>query len=436
MANSENFIPIYPDVLRTITQGPRVNMEALECIIGVYPAVAYINQPIEVVLVLQSMVDDDLHLKIAMRTPTTDRRGNVVVVDTARPQVGLTLRPGEVGVFRMPIIARPPTRPAKDFPVRVAIRYRTNATQAVRPPGGGAPPSVLSVSPFKLQVLRDVDFVAHKWNESTDILTVNFDLAAKHMPGTPEMPKPHYETLWAQEEWEKEVRLARSRYDDALEIAKPGATGGLYISMLDAVEERFAARGMPLHPGEAMAIAKMMTYTVEDAPGREPDVVLEETRWFRSLCQVLAHNPSLLELDRADILSKYVFESVLHDSIGVAFGILEGRVEENLGDRVERRNYARRIMKWFAGAGEGDLAYVYLPLVLGGLSIARLVRSSYAENPWDIADELSEAYNGRVRLVTGEASTIFDMLINLLARYQRVLKSQRIERPYRRTREG
>lgn len=425
-----SFTPIYPDVLGAITDGPRINMDALECVMGVYPRMAYINQPIEIVMVLQSMVDQEINLKAAIRVPTTDRKGNVIIIETAKPQVAKTLKPGEVAVLRMPIIARPPTQPGKDFPVRIAIRYRVSGNpKYVRPPGGGAPPSVLSVSPFKLQVLSDIEFVSHRWNDSTEIITVHFDLAPRNMPGEGAPLKIAYETLWSQEGMKEEIRLARSHFDEALEIAKPAPTGALYLGFMDAVEQRFEKRGIPLHPGEAMAIAKMLSYTVEDAPAREPDVVLENTRWFRSLCQVLAHDPSLLELERDEIISKHVFEGVIYEAVLLSFNILEGRIEEDLGDAAERINYATRFMKWFSGAGDPDLTFVYLPLVLGGLSISRIVRSSYRENPWDVYDQLSEAYRGRMRLVSGEASVIFDMLQQLLDNYRRTLKSQRIERP-------
>jgi hypothetical protein len=419
----------YPDVLGAVTRGPRMNMDALECVVGIYPRVAYINQPIEVVLVLQNMVDQELSLKVAIRVPTSDPRDNIVIIETARSQYPLTLSPGEVGVLRMPIIARPPTQPGKDFPVRVAVRYRSPPGNTVRPPGGGAPPSVLSVSPFKLQVLRDIEFIAHKWNESAEIITVHFDLAPKNFPGDPGPLKVHYESLWTREEMREEIRLARSHYDEAVQLARPAATGALYLSFMDAVEERFARRGIPLHPGETMAIAKMLAYTVEDAPTREPDVVLEDTRWFRSLCQVLAHDPALREVDRDTLISYHVFEGVLWEAVLLAFNIVDSRVKEDLGSPAERLNYANRFMKWFSGSGDPDLTYVYLPLVLGGLIISRIVRSGYRENAWDIYDQLIEAYQGRMRLVSGEAVVIFDMLTELLDNYQRVLKSQRIERP-------
>ena len=420
----------YPDVLGQITGGPRINMEVVEVALGVYPKRAYLNQPVELVIVLQNMVNKKLQLKIAVRTPNNDPQDNIVIIEVGKPQVSFSLEAGEVGVLRMPIVGRPPTRPNKGLPVRVAIRYRVpEDAEEVRPTGGGAPPSVLSASPFKLQVLRDIEFIAHKWNESTDILTVDFGLAGKTLPVENDDLKPRYETLWAQEGLRKEIQLARAKYPEARLIARPAPTGDLYGAFVAAVEDRFARRGLPLHPGESMAIAKMMTYTVEDAPLREPDIALEQTRWFRALCQVLAANPDLTDAERNDVITREVFDSVLYDAVLVAFIVLENKVDEDLGDEAERLNYANRFMRWFAGYGDEDLTFVYLPLVLGGLSIARLVRSSDYENAWDLHDQLTEALAGRIDLSTTTGIVIFDMLESLLDSYQRMLRALRIDHP-------
>lgn len=432
MKSQVPFKPLYPDVVGAITGGPRVNMEDLECALGVFPRRAYINQPFEVVVVLQSMIDVPAHVKVGVRVPTKDRDGEVAIIDLSQSTVNVTLEPGEVGVLSIPIIARPPTKPGKDYPIRIAIRYRADENrQRIRPPGGGVPPSVLSVSHYKLQALQEIEYVSHKWNESTEILSVYFDLVPKNMPNTPQDLKSHYEPLWTHQAMREEVKLARTYYDEAMEIAKSAADGSAYLWMLEAVEERFAKRGMPLHPGESKAIAKIMTYTVDEALTREPDIVLEETRWFKGLCAVLARDPNLLRENRNELISEHVFEGVMYEATLLAFRILRSRVKENLGTRDEQFAYADRLLTWFAGHGEADLSYVYLPLVLCGVVVARWVRTKVTENPWDIVDELIEAYHGRARLITGATDIVFDMLDDILEQQQRTLRAQRIERPTR-----
>jgi len=427
-----SFGVVYPDVLGAITGGGRIVAEDLQYAVGISPTQAFINQPLEVIVPLQNMVDKPLQVKVSLRMPTRDKKGNPVVIEAGKSSVTMGMSPGEVGLLRIPLAAHPPTTAGKGYPIQVAIRYKVpeDATR-VRPPDGGPPPSVLSISPFRLQVMKEIDFITKASGKSQDVVSVSFNLAAKRLPPPDSATlQPKYETLWASEQMKEEEKLARARIKEARKIALGLGHPTSYWELLDEIDDRFADRNMVLHPGEAKAIAKMMAYTVDEAPELETQVPVEETQWFRTLCQVLAHDESLHDLPRAELLAKYVFDAILFDSIGMGFHVLQPKVKEKLGNAEERQNYANRMMTWFAGHGEPDLTYVYLPLVLGGMVISRLVTLDIRENPWVLIDELSEAMQGRVRLTGSEESTIiFKMLGEILEEQTRIVRSQRIERP-------
>lgn len=423
---------VFPDVLGAITGGGRIVSEDLQFAVGISPKQVFINQPVEVIVPLQNMVDQPLQVKVAIRLPSRDKKGNPVVMEAAKSTITVGMRPGEVGLLRIPITAQPPTPPGMAYPIRVAVRYAVadNAIK-VRPPDGGPPPSVLTVSPFRLQVLREVEFVTSTASTAPDVATVSFDVAPKRLPQTsPEALQHKYETLWASEQMQEEEKLARARIEDARHLALGLGHPTSYWQLLEQASERFAARGMPLHPGEAKAIAKIMAYTVDEAPRLETQFSVESMHWFRTLCQVLAHNGELMKETRGDVLAHHVFDAILFDSIGMGFHVLQPKVKEKLGNSQERLNYANRMLTWFAGYGEPDLTYIYLPLVLSGLVIYRIVTMDVKENPWVMVEELREAMKGRQRLGGSEETTvIFQMLDDLLKEAERVIRSQRIERP-------
>lgn len=427
--STQRLEPMYPDVLGAITGGTRISMDKLQCALGVFPRRTYVNQPVEVVLILQNMVDQNMQLKVGIQLPTQDRKGGPVVMDTPKKTVTLGLRPGEVGVLRMPVIPLPPTQPGTGFPVRVAVRYRTPAEgRAVRPPTGGAPPTVLSISAFKLQALREVEFSAHTWNKSAEIMTTYFDIAPKRAPLTQPNLQARYESLWTHEEMEEERELVRAHIPDAIRAAAGLTRSTVLRPMTHAVEERFADRGIPLHPGEALAIAKMITYTLDEGLELEPGFGVQESRWFQTLCQVLAHDPDLELADRGELAVRYLFEAALFDAIILGFSVIEPKVNEDLGDYAERVSYANRLLTWLAGEGEPDLVYAYLPLVMGGL-VVNLFVTLKDDNPWTMLYDLREAYRGRIRLVTGEAAAVIKMMARLLDEAEDALKRSRIARP-------
>ena len=96
------FDSIYPDVLGVISGGTRIDMDQLQCALGIFPEHTYINQPVELVLILQNMIDQPMQIKVGIQTPTVDRKGSPVVIDMPKKTVTVGLRAGEVGMLRMP----------------------------------------------------------------------------------------------------------------------------------------------------------------------------------------------------------------------------------------------------------------------------------------------------------------------------------------------
>jgi hypothetical protein len=423
------FEPMYPDVLGAITGGTRINMDQLQVALGVFPQRTFLNQPLELILILQNMIDQNMQVKVAIQLPSEDKKGNPVVIDTPKKMLSLGIRPGEVGVLRTPLVPRPPTAPGTQLPVRVAVRYRAaKPGRAVRPPSGGAPPSILGVSSFKLQVLRDVAFSAHMWKDSPDILTTYFDIAPKVMPDLAPDLKPRYESLWTHEEMAGERELVRAKIEDARGVANGLTRGAVYRPLLNAVDERFASRDLALHPGEVKAIAKMLTYALDEGMELEPGFEVESSRWFQTLCQVLAHDETVEEWDRGTLTIRYLFEAAMYDAILLGFSVIEPKVNEDLGNADERVSYANRVLSWYAGQGQSDLSYAYLPLVMGGIAINEFVKTR-DENPWIMIEEMREALAGRSRLFTGELVAIFKLTDQLLTKAEESLRRSRVPRP-------
>lgn len=429
MTGSLPFQPLYPDVLGAITGGARISLGDLQFAVGLFPQRVYLNQPLEVILILQSMVDQNMQVKVAVNLPAEDRRGNPIVVDIPRKMLTLGLRPGEVGVLRLPIIPRPPTAPGNQFPVRVAVRYRTaQPGRPVRPPTGGAPPTILSVSPFKLQVLREVTFAAQAWHQSNEIVIAHFDIVPRVMPDRTAGLKPTYETLWTHEAMIDELESVEAHLEDARRVAVGLTRTAVYPALLEAVDERFASRGLPLHPGEAMAIAKMMTYTLDEGLSQEPGFTQEGSRWFQTLCQVLAHDETVEDWDRGALAVRYLFEAALYDAVLLGFAVIQPHLKDNLGSQAERISYANQLLAWYSGQAPPDWSYVYLPLAMGGVVINELATLK-TDNPWLMIYALREAQKGRVRLFTGESVAIFDHMSRLLDQAEEALKRSRVPRP-------
>lgn len=428
MNDELQFEPLYPDVLGAITGGVRVTMDTIQFAVGIFPRLAYLNQPLEIVVVLQNVLDQELDVKVGVQLPVKDQHGHPIHMVTAKKLTELTMSAGEVGVLRLPAVATPPTAPGDAYPVRVAVRARPpRPGRQMRTPAGGAPPSALAVSPFKLQVLRDVAYVEHPHTQSPESVTAYFEIAPKVLPAPREPLRPSYERLWSAEQMPAERQHMSEKMAEARLLASAFTRQQVFPPLVKTVDEHYAANGLPLHPGEARAIAKMITYTLDDALVNDPNFQLEDMRWFQALCQALASNPAIARWEPGEIVTRYLFEAAFYDAILVGFSVVRPRVRVNLGDRAERMNYAQKMLGWLGGQNEADLVYIYLPLALGGLAVNAAVTGK-DDQPWQLLDDMREAYRGRVRLASGGAIEIFDMCDKLIQRAEDDLRRARIIR--------
>lgn len=428
MSKSLQFEPMYPDVLGAIAGGLRVTYgNVLQVALGIFPRSAYLNQPFEVILILQSMIDQNMEVRVALNLPSRNPDGGTIKLSAPQKDVSRTMTPGEVGVMRLPLVALPPTKPANNVPIRITIRHRSRSGKQIRGVVRGAPPSALAASPFKLQALRDVDWVDVDNNVSPAFVTLPFDINAKEMPKLKERLKPSYEVLWTQEKMGDERRNILSKIDEARAMAITFTRAAVYNSLMNAVDERYALRGLPLHPGETAAISKMLMYTLDDRSNVDPKYKLEEQGWFQAFCQVLAHDREVAQWTPGDIVAGHLLEPLITDAIFVGFSLVRSRVKVDLGNDEERANYANRMLRWLSGQDEPDLVYIYLPLALGGVIINPQVTGP-GDDPWEVIDGVREAYRGRVRLVEGDAMEIFEILDKLLARGADELRRLRVPR--------
>lgn len=428
MKNNLEFEPLYPDVLGTIAGGLRVNFEdVLQAAVGIFPHTAYLNQPVEVVVILQSLIDQNMDVKVALHAPTKLKDGSKLMISMPQKMASMTLSPGEAGVLRLPLVTLLPTQAINDLPLQVAIRQRSRPAKLIRSISRGAPPSTLEVSPFKLHVLRDIEWVDHPANLSPENITVKFSLAAHRLPALQQSLKSSYEVLWTQEQMREERRHLQEHLGEARVLATSFTRQAVYNSLLRAVDERYAAGGLVLHPGEAKAITKMLVYTLDDRSELDQTYKIEEQRWFQTLCQVLAYDSSVAQWSPGEIVTRYLFEPTMFEAIPLAFSLVRPRVKVNLGDRAERLDYAERVLRWLAGHAEAEQVFIYLPLALAGVIVNHQV-TGQGDDPWQLIDQLRDAYRGRVRLVAGEAVEVFDLLDSLLEQGEEDLRRARIPR--------
>lgn len=402
---------VYPDVLGSITSGKRFRLGPIQYAVGVFPRQVFINQPTEIVVLVQNLVRDNVQIRLDIELPTRLPDGRPLDARIAKSEVNELIPSGAVCVAHIPVTVHGPVADT-NIPIRVTVRITNQPkNQPIRPEQGGPPPSVLAISPFKAQVLKDVVYLPNdeRTNHRHQLM---FHLSPKKMPANVAAPQYNFEMLWSEVQAERETEMARQH----LELAQKVATSKdlTWEALGHATEERFAERGMPLHPGEVQMIARALAYVVEKAPERERSLPLQNMRWFRTLCQMLVLDKSLAEKSRSELVANELYEAVVYDAVQLGFRMVQPRARLNLGHFGERSVYADRLLAWLRGSTKPDLSYIYVPLVMMGIVVIRQVQHRDMGNPWRAVNQIQEALRGRERLGGGVPVIIFDAMQDLL----------------------
>lgn len=417
----------YPDVLGTITGGPRVEMETLQAALGVFPGRAALGQPFELLLLLQSVIDQPQEVVLAARLPRQDAAGQRLSFFLPKKQFKLRLGPGEVGLMHLPVVAQPPTPPARGYPAQVKLLAQPTGEghRQVRARGRGRPPSVLSLSPFRLEVLRDVGFGGD--SRPPDTLRCRFDVIPGQVNVGLVHPTPKYETLWTAQDYQAERGKIEEVISLAEEVMLDFTRSNIFFHVQEATRERFGRAGLPLHPGEALFVAKSLTYVFEDALQVEQGFTLHEGRWFQWLCSLLVRDPAVAGQDRGELAAGPLYLGAVYDAVRVGLPMVEVATRQRFGTAQEHRLYAEKVVQALQGGIPIDLSHAYLPLIMAGLLLNVRIKLSN-ENPWESVDALEEAMRGRARLAADAENPIFRSVETLTEKAREALRYGRIPR--------
>lgn len=413
----------YPDVLGMITGGPRFSAEVVQCAFGIHPRTFATGQVIEALLLLQNTCDKPVQVSVMPHLPKKDIDGNRLSMITVKDTIQITLPPAETGLVHIPVSALPPTPPSQGnkLGVRLEVRPPKNF-QLIRSAAGGRPASILNMSPFRLNILREIGFsVAFE----DDHLITGFDI----LPGIINAPQPamtfRYETLWSA----KELPQERARYEEMSRRAQAFAQtldhARLLVPLIRATEKRYDEAGLPLHPAEARFVGKLLAYTMEDGLNTEDGFGLDHSAWFFRLTSVIDDK---VILNNVETLVEVLYIGALRDAVRLGLKMIERATGDNLGKPDEHVVYADEVVLSLRGDVRIDLSHAYLPLVLAGVMVNDKIRDG-RENLWTSLSQLREAWRGRVRLAGSEYDWVARILSDLISDAENTLIALRIPRP-------
>ncbi|MCL4237321.1 MAG: hypothetical protein KJ047_03645 [Anaerolineae bacterium] len=419
-----NQVGDYPDILGQLS-GERLTVgDLLQGALGVFPPTTALDQTVEVLFLLQNMTNRPLALRLIVRPPARDSAGSLANFFTPRPRLALTLPPAECGLVHIPVTPQLPTRPGEGYLIQVAVEVTPpDRYQAVRPVAGGAPPSLLALSPFRVAVLRDIHFTARETAPSQ--LAVALDVLPGRFPPRSETPQPRYEALWTLHDLRQEAQQVEATAAEARKVARALSPALLYVPLLEHTNAVFGEAGMPLHPGEALFITRALMYVLQDGLDLEQGFSREQSAWFKRLCRLLVADPQAAHA--VDQLVSLLYTAAVYDAVLLGFHVAAGQTNADFGDKTEQSDYTARLIAALEGRATLRLEHVYVPLVLAGVALHGRVTLP-GEKPWQSLVQVQQARDGRIKLAGAEFAEVFELLNTLIEQARQLLIDLRVPR--------
>jgi hypothetical protein len=404
-----------PDILGYITGDVRAALDVVQCALAVNPQQTPAGQSCKALLVVQSVADCEVDLRVQLLLPTKDAAGAKGRFFTQSNRVLLGMHAAEVGVVTLPLSCSPRTAQAIDYRLGVELKVerRGRRPQRVRDHDGGGPFDAADLSDqaaARIEELRRLRYSAER--DRGDRLVAHFDVIAPTGPSVGLDLAAGWESLWTMRDYVDERVVIEKMHDRADQVLPSLRRNRVLIPLMKTAQECFGNAGYPLHPGEALCVAKLLTLVLESGVSSNPDVPMP--RWYVRLCRLLltddraAHN---LE----HLVTNLIWRDLIVDATVLGFNMVGTVTRQQFGGDDELQAYAQDLAGRLLGEGQPiDFTRAYLPLVMGGL-VANTRVTMPREAVRDSVDLLGKAREQRQAEMNDgnrEVFTLIDLLLN------------------------
>jgi hypothetical protein len=402
----------YPDIINEyVDASQRYETDGVQIFPYLEPAEIPVGGVTNLALFLQSAVDAPVELSLNPELPQTSRFRGAPMLAIGQSELSVTLEPAQVGVLFVPVRT---TSRAKEGRHQMHLNVSTKALE---------PPTRVRASEmagrFRSELIGDVvglDLarilgVPYKATP-TDRISVLLTVRGK-AESTDQGPNlaTRFQALWSREDADRqigalqEVSQRRANIIDQLQIEP------LFVALFVEGQRRFADAGLPLRIGEAVALGKILTYTVQHflANSDLQDGLLVPM-WE------LANEYDLPTGDPLWVVRNVGFSHLLRLSMALSFGL----VRQGLGRHPWSVEERRAVISLVADSVEAHQTlqpeFLYIPLLMAGAYISRQIVMD-GEDSEHSRRLLEDAKSARADVFDdpdlAEANLVFDRLMNV-----------------------
>jgi hypothetical protein len=162
---------------------------------------------------------------------------------------------------------------------------------------------------------------------------------------------------------------ARQQVNDQQLYLEPQLNrSALYAAFLEESQDRYRQAGLPLHLGEAIFLAKILTFAVEYFLG-----IPHGYEAMLLPAYTLAYRYDLPTSDPVFLVVRADYSRMTRLAISLSFGLLREHLQRDPWSLEEQMAVGQFVSDRVEGAAPIPAEFLYLPLILGGVMVSNQV---------------------------------------------------------------
>lgn len=402
----------YPDIIGEYTDNPeRFETGGLQYAGYFEPAKIAPEQVANLFLFLQNTLNVPLSVIVKTEPPQTGGLfgGGKPMLTVQEPQFQLKLARAEAGLLTLPVTTTGNVKEgAHNFSLELKVTSEGRG-QTIRPNQGQSKlDRNLIDSPVGLNLVSTLGatFTAKSVKKAT------FPLTITGKPDPPERAprmKHAYETIWVENNAEFYNHAIQELNTRQVKLKNELTPEAIYTTLYAESVTRFADAGLPLRIGEAITLAKILTYSCQyflNSPDRYNGLLVP--MWERALEEGMDTTHAL------EVVRTAGYAHLLKLALAISFGLVAQAVGRQLWPLHERQAVANFITANVESGQAIDPEFLYLPLLMAGTYISPKIKLEGEDVQQSLA-LMKKARQARQDLFLDEdmvqANQIFDQIM-------------------------
>lgn len=318
-------------------------------------------------LVLQNVMDVPIKVAVHIVLPDVSRKLRRLpqpLFQIFRPDVQFELAQGEVAELVVPIGIQSHVPPDEyEFAFQIQSEAVQEGLRARLDHGENRVGELKLRHPQGMHItqISSWGFEAVKSPKQTLTLTVT---PAGEPPEGIDL-KPAFNLVWTPADWDLISEARQEVNERRIHIAPELNAEALYVPFMQESQTYFGDSGVQLHVGEAIFVAKILTYTVT--------YLMSNAEWQDCLLVPVYAFALAQEHSTEDalwLLTQLGYTHVLELAVALSFALVEDELGRELWPVSEQRPVREYITECLGNGDTLPAEFLYLPLILGGIIVS------------------------------------------------------------------